>query len=60
MVKQAWKHAEIHEHGLALKRLAWGFPHGCMTGIFIVSQQRTAFGRVYEYKRQFYYSEEQN
>ena len=34
-VTQAWKHAEIHEHGQVLKRLAWGFPHGCMAGISI-------------------------
>lgn len=35
-VKQAWRHAEIHEHGLAVKRLTKGFPHGCMAGsIFI-------------------------
>ena len=34
-VTQAWRHAEIHEHGPALKRLAVGFPHGCMAGIFI-------------------------
>ena len=35
MVTQAWKHAKIHEHGPALKRLARGYPHGCMAGIFI-------------------------
>lgn len=35
-VKQAWRHAEIHEYGLAVKRLTVGFPHGCMIGsIFI-------------------------
>lgn len=33
-VTQAWRHAEIHENGPALKRLAVGFPHGCMAGIF--------------------------
>lgn len=33
---QAWRHAEIHEHGPALKRLARGFPHGCMAGTFLI------------------------
>ena len=31
---QAWRHAEIHEHGLVIKRLTEGNPHGCMAGIF--------------------------
>ena len=29
---QAWRHAEIHEHGLVIKRLTEGNPHGCMAG----------------------------
>lgn len=33
MITQAWQHAETHEHGLVMKRLAWGDPHGCMAGI---------------------------
>ena len=34
-VKQAWRHAETHEHGPVLKRLTLGFPHGCMGGIIL-------------------------
>jgi hypothetical protein len=30
---QAWRHAEIHGNGWASKRLAGGFPHGCMAGL---------------------------
>ena len=33
---QAWRHAEIHEHGLVIKRLTEGNPHGFMAGIFII------------------------
>ena len=36
---QAWQRAEIHESGLVIKRLTWGFPHGCMAGISIIKKQ---------------------
>ena len=35
LVTKAWEHAEIHDNGSVLKRLALDFPHGCMAGIYI-------------------------